>query len=196
MGLFPLLGFSDNFHSLTILLPIFGVILRVGIHHQEDLTAVMNPQTTSSLLLSLQTATASTAICTVMGIPLAYLIARSKSRLTQFVRITMAMPLAIPPLIAGALLLNVYGEASPLGMFAEHAGFRLTQSPVGIILAQVFVISPFVVLTSQPQALKECSKHYEYASRILGRNATLTFFSITIPLASREIAARYHSCMD
>ena len=149
LGLFPILLLVLAIIFLTyILLPIFGVILRVGIHHQEDLTAVMNPQTTSSLLLSLQTATASTAICTVMGVPLAYLIARSKSRLTQFVRITMAMPLAIPPLIAGALLLNVYGEASPLGMLAEHAGFRLTQSPVGIILAQVFVISPFVVLTA------------------------------------------------
>ena len=189
MGLFPILLLVLAIIFLTyILLPIFGVILRVGIYHQEDLTAVMNPQTTSSLLLSLQTATASTAICTVMGVPLAYIIARSKSRLTQFVRITMAMPLAIPPLIAGALLLNVYGEASPLGVLAEHAGFRLTQSPIGIILAQVFVISPFVVLTAAA-GIERVDKQYEYASRILGRNAALTFFSVTIPLASREIAA-------
>ena len=189
MGLFPILLLVLAIVFLTyILLPIFGVIVRVGIYHQEDLTAVMNPQTTSSLLLSLQTATASTAICTVMGVPLAYIIARSKSRLTQFVRITMAMPLAIPPLIAGALLLNVYGEASPLGVLAEHAGFRLTQSPIGIILAQVFVISPFVVLTAAA-GIERVDKHYEYASRILGRNAALTFFSVTIPLASREIAA-------
>ena len=173
-----------------IMLPVLGIVLRLGLLHQDDLTtaAVLNPQTMSAMLLSLQTATISTAICTFMGIPLAYLIARSKSRFTLFLRIAMAMPLAIPPLISGALLLNIYGEASPLGMLAENTGFRLTQSPIGIVLAQVFVISPFVVLTASA-GIERVDKHYEYASRILGRNAALTFFSVTIPLASKEIAA-------
>jgi molybdate/tungstate transport system permease protein len=173
-----------------IMLPVLGIVLRLGLLHQDDLTtaAVLNSQTMSAMLLSLQTATISTAICTFMGIPLAYLIARSKSRFTLFLRIAMAMPLAIPPLISGALLLNIYGEASPLGMLAENTGFRLTQSPVGIVLAQVFVISPFVVLTASA-GIERVDKHYEYASRILGRNAALTFFSVTIPLASKEIAA-------
>ena len=172
-----------------IMLPVLGIVLRLGLL-QDDLTtaAVLNPQTMSAMLLSLQTATISTAICTFMGIPLAYLIARSKSRFTLLLRIAMAMPLAIPPLISGALLLNIYGEASPLGMLAENTGFRLTQSPIGIVLAQVFVISPFVVLTASA-GIERVDKHYEYASRILGRNAALTFFSVTIPLASKEIAA-------
>lgn len=173
-----------------IMLPVLGIVLRLGLLHQDDLTtaAVLNSQTMSAMLLSLQTATISTAICTFMGIPLAYLIARSKSRFTLFLRIAMALPLAIPPLISGALLLNIYGESSPLGMLAENTGFRLTQSPVGIVLAQVFVISPFVVLTASA-GIERVDKHYEYASRILGRNAALTFFSVTIPLASKEIAA-------
>jgi molybdate/tungstate transport system permease protein len=172
-----------------IMLPVLGIVLRLGLLHQDDLiTTVLNSQTMSAMLLSLQTATISTAICTFMGIPLAYLIARSKSRFTLFLRIAMALPLAIPPLISGALLLNIYGESSPLGMLAENTGFRLTQSPIGIVLAQVFVISPFVVLTASA-GIERVDKHYEYASRILGRNAALTFFSVTIPLASKEIAA-------
>lgn len=173
-----------------IMLPVLGIVLRLGLLHQDDLTtaAVLNSQTMSAMLLSLQTATISTAICTFMGIPLAYIIVRSKSRFTLFLRIAMALPLAIPPLISGALLLNIYGESSPLGMLAENTGFRLTQSPVGIVLAQVFVISPFVVLTASA-GIERVDKHYEYASRILGRNAALTFFSVTIPLASKEIAA-------
>jgi molybdate/tungstate transport system permease protein len=173
-----------------IMLPVLGIVLRLGLLHQDDLTtaAVLNSQTMSAMLLSLQTATISTAICTFMGIPLAYIIARRKSRFTLFLRIAMALPLAIPPLISGALLLNIYGESSPLGMLAENTGFRLTQSPVGIVLAQVFVISPFVVLTASA-GIERVDKHYEYASRILGRNAALTFFSVTIPLASKEIAA-------
>jgi molybdate/tungstate transport system permease protein len=171
-----------------VLFPIFGIFLRIGILNQEDLAPLMNPKITSSMLLSLQTATASTVICTIMGVPLAFLIARCESRFTPILRIAIAMPLAIPPLIAGALLVNVYGEASTLGMQAEHLGIKLTQSPIGIILAQVFVISPFVVLTASA-GIQRVDKHYEYASRILGKNAALTFFSITLPLASRELAA-------
>ena len=99
-----------------------------------------------------------------------------------------APPLAISPFISGALLLNVYGNSSLLGMLAQTAGLGLTQSPLGIILAQVFVISPFVVLTSM-SGFENVDRNYEHASRILGKSAAFTFFTITIPLASREIAA-------
>ena len=63
-----------------IMLPIFGILLRIDLLQRRDLiTNLLNPQVISSLLLSMQTATASTAICIVTGIPLAYLIARSRS---------------------------------------------------------------------------------------------------------------------
>lgn len=147
----------------------------------------MNPKIKSSILLSLQTATASTVICTIMDVLLAYSIARCEYPFTPILRKAIAMPLAIPPLIEGALLVNIYGEAFPLGMQAEHLGIKLTQSPIGIILAQVFVILPFVVLTAS--AIQRVDKHYEYAFRILDKNATLTFFRFTIPLPSRELAS-------
>jgi molybdate/tungstate transport system permease protein len=99
-----------------------------------------------------------------------------------------AIPLAIPPLISGALLLNIYGEDSPLGMMAQHAGFRLTQSTIGIVLAQVYVISPFVVLTASA-GIEKVDINYENASRILGRGPAMTFLTITIPLAAKEIVA-------
>lgn len=173
-----------------ILFPIFGILIRINPFQKEGnlIINLFDPQIISSLLLSVQTATASTAICIVTGIPLAYLIARSNPKFTQFLRISIALPLAIPPLIAGALLLNVYGESSPLGMLAQSVGVRTTQSSLGIILAQVFVISPFVVLTASA-GIEKVDRYYEYASRILGKGAALTFVSITIPLAAKEIVA-------
>ncbi|MBV9177549.1 MAG: ABC transporter permease subunit [Nitrososphaeraceae archaeon] len=172
-----------------IILPILGILLRINLLQKGDLIInLLNPQTISSLLLSLQTATASTVICIVTGIPLAYLIARSNPKFTQFLRIAMALPLAIPPLISGALLLNVYGESSPLGILAQSVGIRTTQSPLGIILAQVFVISPFVVLTASA-GIEKVDRYYEYTSRILGKGPALTFVNITIPLAAKEIVA-------
>jgi molybdate/tungstate transport system permease protein len=171
---------------IFILLPLLGIILRLG--SLEYLATLLNYQTLSSMLLSIQTATISTTICTVLGLPLAYIIARSKSKLIQILRFSVAIPLAIPPLISGALLLNIYGDASPVGALAEDAGFRLTQSPLGIILAQVFVISPFVVLTAAA-GIEKVNINYEYASRILGRSFAMTFLTVTIPLASKEILA-------
>ncbi len=171
---------------IFILLPIMGIVLRLG--SLEDLAALVNYQTLSSMLLSIQTATISTIICTVLGLPLAYIIARSKSKFVQILRFSVAIPLAIPPLISGALLLNIYGGSSPIGAFAENAGFTLTQSPIGIILAQVFVISPFIVLTAAA-GIEKVDINYEYASRILGRNFAMTFLTVTIPLASKEILA-------
>lgn len=167
------------------MLPIFGIILRID---TLDVTSLLSSQTTSAMLLSLETATASTAICIVFGLPLAYLIARSNSKAAQLLRVASAIPLAIPPLISGALLLNIYGEESPLGMMAQHAGFRLTQSTIGIVLAQVYVISPFVVLTAAA-GIEKVDINYELTSRILGRGATMTFLTVTIPLASKEILA-------
>ena len=167
------------------MLPIFGIILRID---TLDVTSLLSSQTTSAMLLSLETATASTAICIVFGLPLAYLIARSNSKAVQLLRVATAIPLAIPPLISGALLLNIYGEESPLGMMAQHAGFRLTQSTIGIVLAQVYVISPFVVLTAAA-GIEKVDINYELTSRILGRGATMTFLTVTIPLAAKEILA-------
>jgi molybdate/tungstate transport system permease protein len=100
----------------------------------------------------------------------------------------MALPLAIPPLISGALLLNVYGESSALGAIAQSIAFKTTQSSLGIILAQVFIISPFVVLTASA-GIEKVDRYYEYASRVLGKGPALTFINVTIPLAAKEIVA-------
>ncbi len=170
---------------IYIMLPIFGIILRID---ALDLKSLLTSQTTSAMLLSLETATASTAICIVFGLPLSYLIARSNSQVVQLLRIAITIPLAIPPLISGALLLNIYGEDSPLGMMAQHVGFRLTQSTIGIVLAQVYVISPFVVLTGAA-GIEKVDINYELASRILGRGPAMTFLTVTIPLAAKEILA-------
>ena len=174
------------------MLPILRIVLRID---TLDLTSLLSPQTTSAMVLSLETTTASSAICIVFGLPLAYLIARSNSQAVQLLRVATAIPLAIPPLISGALLLNIYGENSPLGLMAQHAGFRLTQSTIGIVLAQVYVISLFVVLTASA-GIEKVDINYEYASRILGRGSAMTFLNVTIPLGSKGDSSRNQPCMD
>jgi molybdate transport system permease protein len=187
LRLFPILLLILPIIFLSyVLFPIFGIFLRTGNH--EYLAPLMNPKITSSILLSLQTATASIVICTIVDVPLAYFIAWCESRFTPILRIHIVMPLAIPPPIGGALLINIYGESSPLGIQAEHLDIKMIQTPIGIILEPVFVILPSVVLTASA-AIQRVDKHYGYAFRILYKGAALTFFRFTIPLPPRELAS-------
>lgn len=167
-------------------LPILGVLSSLG--SPDFLMVLFRPELSSALALSLETATASAAACAATGIPLGYLISRSKSKATEVARILVTIPLALPPLIGGALLLNVYGSASPIGSAARGLGLALTQSPLGIVLAQVFVASPFVVLTSAA-VFERIDRNYEYASRMLGRGRGETFLRVTLPMAKNGIAA-------
>ena len=91
-----------------VLFPIFGIFLRTGNH--EYLAPLMNPKITSSILLSLQTATASTVISKIVDVPLAYFIAWCEFRFTPILRIHIVMPLAIPPPIGGPYSLIFMGN--------------------------------------------------------------------------------------
>lgn len=166
---------------LFVILPLLGVLARVG--SLDFIKALERRELLSSLILSLETATISTIICTVTGIPLGYVISRSTRSLSALLLIIMTVPLTIPPLIDGALLLNVYGAASLFG----RAGLVLTQNLAGIVLAQVFVASPFVVLTAA-SAFERLDPNYEYVSRTLGKGPGETFLKVTLPLTKTGIA--------
>jgi len=166
---------------LFVILPLLAVAVRVS--SLDVIAALKRPELLSSLMLSLETATVSTAICAVTGVPLGYVVSRSRSKLSALFLVVIAIPLTIPPLIDGALLLNVYGAASIFG----RAGIVLTQNPSGIVLAQVFVASPFVVLTTA-SAFERLDPNYEHVSRTLGKGPGETFLKVTLPLTKTGIA--------
>ncbi|MDJ0270317.1 MAG: ABC transporter permease [Aigarchaeota archaeon] len=170
---------------IYIILPIAGVFFRVDIYNVAQ--SFSRPQLISALGLSIQTATIATFLAALTGVPLAYILARGSSRLSDIIRVLVALPLVFPPLIAGAALLNIYGLTSPIGQLARELGIQLTQSPIGIVLAQLFVSSPFVVL-SAAAAFERIDKYYEYVSRTLGKSPGETFIRVTLPLAWRGIA--------
>lgn len=181
-----LMGLLASVLLIYILLPIVSLIIRLL--DLDLIKSLTRPELLGSLQLSLFTATISTLICVITGIPLSYLMVRRRFRINELIRILVIIPLTLPPLIVGALLLTAYGVSSPIGNLAKVSGFSLTQSVYGIILAQIFVSSPFVILTANA-AFERVNRYYEYTSRILGKGMMFTFFKITLPLASRGIAA-------
>jgi molybdate/tungstate transport system permease protein len=145
------------------------------------LESLTRPQIWDAFILSLITATISTSLLCLFGIPLAYFLARYSDFRGKFIlRVIVIIPLVLPPLASGALLLGMFSPTSFLIQALPEIGF--TQSMLGIIIAQAYVASPFIILASQA-AFESVDKSYENVARVLGKNNFQIFFKVSLPLA-------------
>ncbi|MFB6070713.1 MAG: ABC transporter permease [Halanaeroarchaeum sp.] len=155
-----------------------------GLH----LGAFTDPAVLSAVKYSLLTAPVSTAVATVFGVPLAYVLARSQFPGKIVVDALVVLPLVMPPVVGGVMLLSGFGQFTPLGALAASAGVPLTDSYVGIVLAQTFVASPFVVITAR-SGFAAIDREIEQAARSLGKGPVETFRLVSLPLARGSILA-------
>jgi len=145
---------------------------------------LQSPTVVSAAATSLTAALLSTAIATVFGLGLAYWLARTEGPLATVVTSLVVLPLVLPPVVSGMLLLTVVGP-NGLGGLTDLA---LTRSLLGVVAAQTFVASPFFVVTAKA-AFDGIDDHLEEASRSLGRDWVGTMRSVTIPLAKPGLLA-------
>jgi len=146
------------------------------------LARLSTPAVLGAVRTSLAGALASTAVATLFGVPLAYWLARTDGRLTTVVTAAVVLPLVLPPVVSGMVLLTVVGPGTLVGDLAAGAGLALTRSLAGVVLAQTFVASPFVVVTARA-AFEGVDEGLERASRSLGKGRLTTVRRVTLPLA-------------
>jgi ABC-type Fe3+/spermidine/putrescine transport system ATPase subunit/ABC-type sulfate transport system permease component len=130
-------------------------------------------------VVSIASATTATLLIALGGIPLGYLLARRPSRAMTALGFLVQLPLALPPLASGILLLFLVGYASPLGRLTAGA---LTDSFAGIVLAEVFVAAPFLIIAAR-SAIGAIDPVLEDVAATLGRRALYVFFRVTLPIA-------------
>ncbi|RBI58524.1 sulfate ABC transporter permease [halophilic archaeon] len=164
------------------------VSLFLSVPPRDILARMNNPTVMDSATTSLLSASISTVMATLFGLPLAYWLARTEGSVTKVVLAIVVLPLVLPPTVGGIVLLTVFGPGSPLGETAVAAGFPLTRSLAGVVLAQTFVASPFVVVTAKA-AFESVDQTLEYASRSLGKSRLTTAHHVTLPLAGPGILA-------
>ncbi|MGH9047112.1 MAG: ATP-binding cassette domain-containing protein [Acidimicrobiales bacterium] len=167
---------------LYLVVPIaaFAVHL-VGAHDR----GFNNPGLFGALYVSVVTATISTAIVALFGIPLAYALARSRGRLSTVVGVLVLLPLAMPPLMSGILLVELVGPYTALG---EAFGRHLTDSMAGVVLAQTFVASPFLVVSARSAFAGADPTILEHAAT-LGHRELSRFWRVSLPMAAPGIRA-------
>lgn len=152
------------------------------------LDGLSSPAVQRAAATSVVGASMSTVLATVFGVPLGYWLARSRSPFTPLVTGVVILPLVLPPIVSGMLLVAVFGPNTPFGELLGAGGVRPTGSLVGVVLAQTFVASPFVVVTARA-AFGDVDPALEGASRSLGKSQWTTLHRVTIPLAKPGLLA-------
>jgi len=139
---------------------------------------VTSAEALSALRLSLVTGLVATAICLLIGIPLALTIARAAQRTAAVLRAVVTVPLVLPPMVGGLALLFLFGRSGWLGW----TGWQVPFTTPAVVLAQVFVALPFLVLALEG-AVRTSGVEYERTAAGLGAGSWTILWRVTLPLA-------------
>jgi ABC-type sulfate/molybdate transport systems ATPase subunit/ABC-type sulfate transport system permease component len=167
---------------LYLAYPVGAFIQRIIGGHGEGWNV---PGLWSALWVSVAGATISVLIGVVTGIPLAYVLAHRRGWLSSAVGVVVQLPLAVPPLICGILLIYIVGPYSFLG---QLSGERLTQTMYGVVIAQSFVSLPFLVVVAR-SAFRAVDPSLDDVAATLGHGPMARFLRVDVPAAADGIRA-------
>ena len=176
------LGLSVLWFSLLVLIPLALVFVAAGEHGLGYMGEVLtNQQTANAIRLTLSAAAAATAVNIVMGTLTAWVLVRDRFPGKRLIELLIDIPFALPSLVAGLVLLSLYGPDSPVGI-------DVLGTPYSVFLAVLFVTLPFVVRTVQP-VLMAMDEEVEQAAESLGASRITTFRRVVLPALAPAVAA-------
>jgi molybdate transport system permease protein len=170
-----------------LVLPLLGLVVRAP---WGDLPAQLaEPAVGQALRLSLVSATLATAVSLVLGVPLAWVLARSRARGRAVLRALVTVPLVLPPVVGGVALFLVLGRQGLVGRWLDETlGVTIPFTTTAVVIAETFVAMPFLVVSVEG-ALRAADARFEDAAATLGADRWTTFRRVTLPLVAPGIAA-------
>ncbi len=163
-----------------IALPVVGLMVKADWPRVPEL--LVSEASLDALGLSLQTAAVSTALCVLLGGPLAVVLARGRLRGLRFLRSVVLLPLVLPPVVGGLALLYLLGRTGLVGRGIDLAfGVTIPFTTASVIIAQTFVAMPFLVVSLEG-AIRTAGQRYEAVAATLGASPALAFRRVTVPL--------------
>ncbi|MDX6226542.1 MAG: sulfate/thiosulfate transport system permease protein [Frankiales bacterium] len=176
------LGLATTYLSLVVLLPLAAVAAKGSAGGLSGLwDAVRAPEAAAALRLTVGAAVVVTLVDAVMGTAVAWLLVRDRFPGKRLVDTLIDLPFALPTIVAGLVLLTLYGPGSPVGV-------DLAYRRAGVVAALLFVTLPFVVRTVQP-VLMELDADVEDAAASLGASRWVTFRRVILPALQPAIVA-------
>jgi len=152
------------------------------------LETALDGEVMSSIGLTLYAALIATAIGFILGVPLAYLLARAEFPGKNLVEGLVDIPIVVPHIAAGIALLFVFGRSFLVGRAFSFVGIDFLDSIAGIVVAMLFVSIPFLI-NSAKEGFRKVDVRLEKVARSLGASPWQTFFKVSFPLAWRSIVS-------
>jgi molybdate transport system permease protein len=170
-----------------VVLPLVGLFQRAP--WSDLLDELGTPAVREALTLSLVTSLAATATSLVLGVPLAWVLARVAFPGRSLVRAAVTLPMVLPPVVGGAALLFALGRRGFVGSWLEDAlGVHLPFTTAGVVVANTFVAMPFLVVSVEG-ALRGTDPRYEDAAATLGASRWAVLTRVTLPLVRPSLMA-------
>ncbi len=155
---------------------------------------VSTTEARDALRLSLVTSVAATVVAAVLGIPLAWLLAREVLPATGLLRALVIVPLLLPPVVSGVGLLVALGRRGLVGQYLFDAfGIQLPFTTAGVVVAETFVAMPFLVITLEG-GFRSLHRRYEDAAATLGASSLTIFRRVTLPMVAPSVVAGLVLC--
>jgi molybdate transport system permease protein len=173
--------------AAVFVVPLVGLATRTPWRDLPDLVA--SDVVVDALRLSLITSLIAAAVSVVLGVPLAWLLARVEFPGRHVVRAVVTLPMVLPPVVGGAALLFALGRRGFVGEPLNDAtGFLLPFSTWGVVVANTFVAMPFLVVTVEG-AFQGLDRRYESAAATMGASRLTVFRRVTLPMIGPSLRA-------
>lgn len=176
------LGVTLTYLSLIVLVPIAAVFIKTASMSWSDLWMTISaPRAVASYKLSFGAALLAAAINAVFGLMLAWVLVRYSFPGKKIVDALVDLPFALPTAVAGIALTALYAKNGWLGQHLEPLGLKVAFTPLGVLVALIFIGLPFVVRTVQP-VLEDLDGDIEEAAATLGATRFETIRLVVLPL--------------
>ena len=165
--------------AVFVIVPLVAILL--SIDWSNFVALVTSESSRAALVLSLKTAAASTAVCVLLGVPMALVLARGNVPGQSVLRALVLLPLVLPPVVGGIALLYTFGRQGLLGQQLELWGVQIAFSTGAVVLAQSFVSLPFLVVSVEG-AVRSAGSGFEHVAATLGARPATVLRTVTLPL--------------
>ncbi|HYX50344.1 MAG TPA: ABC transporter permease [Ktedonobacteraceae bacterium] len=174
-----LVGILAGSFFLFLAIPLAALIIREPPALLWDL--IRQPEVLQALQLSIVTTFVSIFLTIIFGLPVAYVLVRTRIPGRRFLQTLVTMPTVLPPVVAGVALLITFGRFGLIGRYLTPLGISIPFTTAAVVMAQMFVSSPFFV-NSARAGLEQLDPRYESAAHTLRASEFYTFRRVILPL--------------
>ena len=181
-GFGPTLAYTLFYLSFIVLIPLSALVFKTaGMTWHDFWATVTAPRVVASYRVTFGMALLAATVNSVFGALVAWVLARYQFFGKKILDALVDLPFALPTAVAGITLATIYSGNGWIGRYLEPLGIKVANTPLGILVAMIFIGLPFVVRTVQP-VVEEIEVAVEEAAACLGANRWQTFLRVLLPL--------------